>query len=144
MTTLLMFLFIAAVFAGLYAILAFGYQSMEADRAKAEAPTTQKVLEQRRFFAKTDEAAPAARIPLVPISLVAMLEERLQQDYQGAMAFASSPSKERICNGYDAYVDAVASDLERRIRRDRAATSGFVAKPSVEGLLCNPPHTRLR
>lgn len=135
MEALLMFLFMGLVFAGLYSILNLGYRSIEAERAKAEAAQAQEVLQEPRFFAKTIDATPAEAAPIVPAHLVAMLEQQLQRDYAGAERFARQPSMERICNGYDAYVDAVAGDLERRIQQDSAATSAFVAKPSVEGLL---------
>ena len=135
MEALLLFGFMGLVFTGVYSILAFGYRSIEADRAKAEnTQAVQQVLQEPRFFAKTVEAAPAEPMPLVPAHLIAQLEQGLRFEYEGAALFASQPSKERICSGYGAYVDAVAGDLERHIQRESAATMAFVAEPSVERL----------
>ena len=137
MEGLLLFAFMAVVFAGLYSLLAFGYRSMEANRAKsekAEAASRMPVLQEPRFFAKTMEKPNGDPVPLVPVSLVSQLEQRLQLEYEGAALFASQPSKERICSGYGAYVDAVAGDLEARIQRESAATKAFVAEPSLKRL----------
>lgn len=135
MEGLLLFLFTGAVFVGMYLMLAMGYRSIEVERAKSEkTQSAQQVLQQQRFFAKAEKTTPAKSVPLVPEHLLARLEQRLQLDYQNAARFASQPSKEGICNGYAAYVDAVAGDLERHIQRESAATSAFVARPSVERL----------
>ena len=139
MEGLLMFLFTGVLFVGMYLILAIGYRSIEAERAKSEhTQPAQQVLQQPRFFAKAEETAPAERMPLVPVHLIAQLEQRLQLEYADAARFASQPSKERICDGYAAYVDAVAGDLERHIQRESAATTAFVARPSVELLYSDP------
>ena len=137
METLLLFVFLGAVFGGMYLILAFGYQNIEAERAKSEntlATEQLQILQEPRFFAKAAEVAPVEPVPLVPAHVIARLEQRLQREYEGAALFASQPSKERICSGYDAYVDAVAGELERHIQRESAATTAFVAEPSVERL----------
>jgi hypothetical protein len=139
MEGLLLFLFTGAVFVGMYLMLAIGYRSIEAERAKSEnAQPAQQVLQQPRFFAKAEKTLRAEPMPMVPAHLIAQLEQHLQLEYQNAARFASQPSKESICNGYAAYVDAVAGDLERHIRRESAATSAFVARPSVERLYSNP------
>jgi len=138
MEALLLIGCVGLVFAGMYAILAFGYQSIEADRAKSEnMQAARQALHEPRFFAKAMEAAPVGSAPFVPAHLIARLEQGLRLEYEGAALFASGPSKERICSGYGAYVDAVASDLERHIQRESAATMAFVAQPSVERLYSN-------
>ena len=137
MEAFLFFAFMGLVFAGLYSILAVGYRSIEAERAKSEnaqAARQMQILQEPRFFAKAAEAAPVEPVPLVPAHLIARLEQRLQREYEGAALFANQPSKERICSGYGAYVDAVARDLEGHIQRESAATMAFVAEPSVERL----------
>ncbi|MDH3628033.1 MAG: hypothetical protein OEV00_04305 [Acidobacteriota bacterium] len=139
MEGLLLFLFTGGVFIGMYLILDIGYRSIEAERATSE--TTQaarQVLQQPRFFAKAEETAPAEQVPLVPAHLIAQLEQRLRLEYADASRFASQPSKEGICDGYAAYVDAMAGDLGRHIQRESAATTAFVARPSLERLFSNP------
>lgn len=137
MEALLLFIFVAFVFGGMYLILACGYQSIEAERAKSEnaqAAEQLQILQEPRFFAKVGAAAPAEPAPLMPAHLIERLEQRLQREYQGAELFASQPSRERICSGYGAYVDTAVRNLERHIQRERAATTAFVAEPSVERL----------
>ncbi|NIM02333.1 MAG: hypothetical protein GTN89_16395 [Acidobacteria bacterium] len=145
MEGVLLFVFMGLVFGGMYALMAYGYNSIERDRAGTETPEpAREVLEEPRFFASMRQSAPGKPETLIPVHLVDLLEQRLQNEYLGATAFAAQPSKEGICSAYGAYVDAVASDLERHIRRESAATTAFVAKPSVKRLYSDVGNRRSR
>lgn len=135
MEGVLLFVFMGLVFGGMYALMAFGYRSIEQDRAQSEKPEpAREVLQEPRFFASVRQATPEKPETLIPVHLVDLLEQRLQNEYLGATAFAAQPSKEGICSAYGAYVDSVANDLERHIRRENAATTAFAAKPSMKRL----------
>lgn len=123
------------VFGAMFLMMLFGYQKIEQERAASEdAHVAEQVRDRPRFFANLTPGASVSPVPVVPAHVIERLEQRLRFDYQDASRFASQPTMEGICPDYSAYVDAVASELERHIQRENAATMAFVAEPTVERL----------
>jgi len=120
-------LFGAFLFGAMLLIMFFGYRSIEQERARSEnARTADQLLDQPRFFANL--------APNVPPHLLERLGQQLRHEYRNGDGVTNSPTVRNVDSDYNAYVDAVAKELERHIQQESAATTAFVHEPSLERL----------
>lgn len=101
METFLVFLLMTVAFGGILMILAFGYRSIEAERArKGEGATTTPDLAQvPRFFAHLESNETAAPREAIDESAVRRFEEYIRNEQSLAADFVSEPTVERLYRG---------------------------------------------